>query len=70
RERLPVRALLRLVPAARRDGTYALAVPAPGPYVLAARAPGHGPLASPATHTGDGDRVDVDLALPPETVTA
>ncbi|MGC5231440.1 MFS transporter [Streptomyces albogriseolus] len=52
------------------DGTYALAVPAPGPYVLAARAPGHGPLASAATHTGDGDRVDVDLALPPETVTA
>ncbi|MCA2203152.1 MFS transporter [Streptomyces sp. SMS_SU21] len=52
------------------DGTYALAVPAQGPYVLAARAPGHGPLASPATHTGTGDCVAVDLSLPPETVTA
>ncbi|WP_395759340.1 MFS transporter [Streptomyces althioticus] len=52
------------------DGTYALAVPARGPYVLAARAPGHGPLASPATHTGTGDCVAVDLSLPPETVTA
>ncbi|MEU5462451.1 MFS transporter, partial [Streptomyces althioticus] len=47
------------------DGTYALAVPAQGPYVLAARAPGHGPLASPATHTGTGDCVAVDLSLPP-----
>ncbi|MFE7938718.1 MFS transporter [Streptomyces griseoincarnatus] len=52
------------------DGTYALPVPAQGPYVLAARAPGHGPLASPATHTGTGDCVAVDLSLPPETVTA
>ncbi|MGW5901472.1 MFS transporter [Streptomyces althioticus] len=52
------------------DGTYALAVPAQGPYVLAARAPGHGPLAFPATHTGTGDCVAVDLSLPPETVTA
>ncbi|MEV5361329.1 MFS transporter [Streptomyces cellulosae] len=52
------------------DGTYSLAVPAQGPYVLAARAPGHGPLASPATHTGAGDCVAVDLSLPPETVTA
>ncbi|AXI86473.1 MFS transporter [Streptomyces griseoincarnatus] len=52
------------------DGTYALAVPAQGPYVLAARAPGHGPLASPAAHTGTGGCVAVDLSLPPETVTA
>ncbi|WP_439812334.1 MFS transporter [Streptomyces sp. P9-2] len=52
------------------DGTYAVTVPAQGPYVLAARAPGHGPLAAPATHTGAGDCVAVDLSLPPETVTA
>ncbi|MFC8947239.1 MFS transporter [Streptomyces rochei] len=51
------------------DGGYALAVPAAGPYVLAARAPGHGPLAHAATHTGDRP-VDLDLALPGETVPA
>ncbi|MFE9764727.1 MFS transporter [Streptomyces sp. NPDC005808] len=52
------------------DGSYALAVPAEGPYVLAARATGHGPLASSATHAGDDRTVDVDLALPGETVRA
>ncbi|MEU4007692.1 MFS transporter [Streptomyces pseudogriseolus] len=52
------------------DGSYSVAVPAQGPYVLAARAPGHGPLAAPATHTGEGHCVDVDLSLPPETVKA
>ncbi|MET8243220.1 MFS transporter [Streptomyces sp. NPDC005202] len=52
------------------DGSYALAVPAEGPYVLAARAAGHGPLASAATHAGDDRPVDVDLALPGDTVTA
>ncbi|MDX2812770.1 MFS transporter [Streptomyces sp. PA03-5A] len=52
------------------DGSYALAVPAGGPYVLAARAAGHGPLASAATHAGDERLVDLDLALPGETVTA
>ncbi|MEV5544922.1 MFS transporter [Streptomyces sp. NPDC052309] len=52
------------------DGSYALAVPAEGAYVLAARAPGHGPLAHAATHAGDDRPVDVDLALPGETVSA
>ncbi|MHA5053025.1 MFS transporter [Streptomyces sp. SD15] len=52
------------------DGSYALAVPAEGAYVLAAKATGHGPLASSATHTGDDRPVDVDLALPSETVRA
>jgi MFS family permease len=52
------------------DGSYALAVPAEGPYVLAARAAGHGPLAHAATHPGEERPVDVDLALPGETVPA
>ncbi|MFJ8002923.1 MFS transporter [Streptomyces fagopyri] len=52
------------------DGSYALAVPAEGAYVLAARAAGHGPLASSATHSGDDRPVDLDLALPGETVPA
>ncbi|MER7680602.1 MULTISPECIES: MFS transporter [unclassified Streptomyces] len=52
------------------DGSYALAVPAQGAYVLAARAAGHGPLASSATHSGDDRPVDLDLALPAETVPA
>ncbi|MFB7495370.1 MFS transporter [Streptomyces sp. NPDC056161] len=52
------------------DGSYALAVPAEGPYVLAARAAGHGPHASSATHTGEDRPVDLDLALPGETVPA
>lgn len=52
------------------DGSYALAVPAQGAYVLAARAFGHGPLASSATHSGDDRPVDLDLALPGETVPA
>ncbi|MFE1023519.1 MFS transporter [Streptomyces sp. NPDC058818] len=52
------------------DGSYALAVPAEGPYVLAARAAGHGPLAHSATHTGADHPVDLDLALPGETVSA
>ncbi|MFE6171779.1 MFS transporter [Streptomyces sp. NPDC056464] len=52
------------------DGSYALAVPTQGAYVLAARADGHAPLASSATHAGDDSAVDVDLALPGETVTA
>ncbi|MFG2473523.1 MFS transporter [Streptomyces fagopyri] len=52
------------------DGSYALAVPAQGAYVLAARAAGHGPLASSATHSGDDRAVDLDLALPGETVPA
>ncbi|MBL1081009.1 MFS transporter [Streptomyces actinomycinicus] len=52
------------------DGSYVLAVPAEGAYVLAARAAGHGPLASSATHSGAEGAVDVDLALPGETVTA
>ncbi|MGW4300975.1 MFS transporter [Streptomyces sp. NPDC004646] len=52
------------------DGGYALAVPAGGAYVLAARAAGHGPLASSATHTGDERAVELDLALPGETVSA
>ncbi|MEW2291399.1 MFS transporter [Streptomyces sp. NPDC006743] len=52
------------------DGRYTLAVPAQGPYVLAARAAGHGPHASAATHAGDDRPVDLDLALPAETVTA
>ncbi|MET9874736.1 MFS transporter [Actinacidiphila glaucinigra] len=52
------------------DGSYALAVPAAGPYVLAALATGHGPLASAATHAGDERLVDLDLALPGETVPA
>ncbi|MGW3731395.1 MFS transporter, partial [Streptomyces sp. NPDC000851] len=51
------------------DGSYALAVPAEGPYVLAATAAGHGPLASAATHSGDDRPVELDLALPGETVT-
>ncbi|MEV5958586.1 MFS transporter [Streptomyces sp. NPDC051987] len=52
------------------DGTYALAVPAEGAYVLAAKATGHGPLASSATHSGDARAIDLDLALPGESVTA
>ncbi|MGQ4386867.1 MFS transporter [Streptomyces sp. SAS_270] len=52
------------------DGSYALAVPAQGAYVLAAKAAGHGPLASSASHTGDDRPVDLDLALPSETVSA
>jgi Na+/melibiose symporter-like transporter len=52
------------------DGSYVLAVPAEGAYVLAARAPGHGPLASSATHSGDDRPVELDLALPSETVPA
>ncbi|MFD8421567.1 MFS transporter [Streptomyces sp. NPDC059668] len=52
------------------DGSYVLAVPAQGAYVLAARAAGHGPLASSATHSGDDRPVDLDLALPAETVPA
>ncbi|MFE9673047.1 MFS transporter [Streptomyces sp. NPDC006259] len=52
------------------DGSYAVTVPARGAYVLAAKATGHGPLASAATHTGDERPVDLDLALPGETVTA
>ncbi|MEU1196756.1 MFS transporter [Streptomyces sp. NPDC005813] len=52
------------------DGHYALAVPAEGAYVLAARAAGHGPLASSATHAGDARPVEVDLALPGESVPA
>lgn len=52
------------------DGTYALPVPDQGAYVLAARADGHAPLASSATHAGDDSPVDLDLALPGETVKA
>ncbi|MFE0434475.1 MFS transporter [Streptomyces nigra] len=52
------------------DGSYALTVPVQGAYVLAARADGHAPLASAATHPGEDGAVDVDLALPGETVTA
>ncbi|MEV7991005.1 MFS transporter [Streptomyces sp. NPDC086077] len=52
------------------DGSYALTVPAGGSYVLAAQAAGHGPLASAATHCGDADPIDLDLALPGRTVTA
>ncbi|MCF4138090.1 MFS transporter [Streptomyces sp. Tue 6430] len=52
------------------DGSYVVAVPARGAYVLAARATGHGPLASAATHAGDERPVDLDLALPGDTVTA
>ncbi|MEV8085970.1 MFS transporter [Streptomyces nigra] len=52
------------------DGSYALTVPTRGAYVLAARADGHAPLASAATHPGEDGAVDVDLALPGETVTA
>lgn len=52
------------------DGTYVLTVPSQGAYVLAARATGHGPLASSATHAGDDRAIDLDLALPGETVTA
>ncbi|WP_338485384.1 MFS transporter [Streptomyces sp. SCSIO 75703] len=52
------------------DGRYALAVPGGGPYVLAARAAGHGPLAHAATHTGGEGTVELDLALPGETVPA
>jgi MFS family permease len=52
------------------DGRYVLAVPSGGAYVLAARAAGHGPLASSATHPGQEAAVDVDLALPGETVSA
>jgi hypothetical protein len=55
---------------ADEDGVYALSVPGEGAYVLAARAVGHAPLASSATHTGDERAVDLDLALPGETVTA
>ncbi|MER5858617.1 MFS transporter [Streptomyces sp. NPDC059688] len=50
------------------DGFYSLAVPAEGAYVLAARAAGHGPLASSASHSGAEHAVDLDLALPGETV--
>ncbi|MER5913812.1 MFS transporter [Streptomyces sp. NPDC001982] len=52
------------------DGSYTLTVPAEGAYVLAARATGHGPHASSATHAGDDRAVDLDLALPGETVSA
>ncbi|MFF4485448.1 MFS transporter [Streptomyces sp. NPDC001544] len=52
------------------DGSYALAVPAQGAYVLAAKAAGHGPHASSATHAGDERPVELDLALPGETVPA
>lgn len=52
------------------DGSYALTVPAEGPYVLAAMATGYAPLASSATHSGDDRPVDLDLALPGETVSA
>ncbi|WP_055489783.1 MFS transporter [Streptomyces sp. TP-A0356] len=52
------------------DGSYTLAVPAEGPYVVAARAAGHAPLASSASHSGDDRPVDLDLALPGETVPA
>ncbi|MBQ0830126.1 MFS transporter [Streptomyces tagetis] len=52
------------------EGRYVLAVPGGGPYVLAARAAGHGPLAHAATHTGGGGPVELDLALPGETVPA
>jgi MFS family permease len=52
------------------DGSYALTVPAQGAYVLAARADGHAPLASSVTHSGDDSAIDLDLALPGETVTA
>ncbi|MGW2699226.1 MFS transporter [Streptomyces sp. NPDC001340] len=52
------------------DGSYALAVPSQGAYVLAARASGHGPLASSATHHGEERAVELDLALPGETVSA
>ncbi|WP_409472437.1 MFS transporter [Streptomyces sp. HC307] len=51
------------------DGSYALAVPSEGAYVLAAQATGHAPLASAATHAGDERAVELDLALPGETVT-
>jgi MFS family permease len=54
----------------QEDGSYALAVPAQGAYVLAAKATGHGPLASSASHAGDESPVDLDLALPSETVSA
>lgn len=52
------------------DGGYALAVPGEGPYVLAAKAAGHAPLTSSAIHPGDDAAVDLDLALPGETVSA
>ncbi|MFI5682289.1 MFS transporter [Streptomyces sp. NPDC051636] len=52
------------------DGSYRLAVPARGAYVLAAKASGHGPHASSATHAGDERPVELDLALPGETVSA
>ncbi|MFJ3301998.1 MFS transporter [Streptomyces sp. NPDC086549] len=50
------------------DGSYTLAVPAQGAYVLAAKAAGHGPHAASATHAGDDRPVDLDLALPGQTV--
>ncbi|MEW2508697.1 MFS transporter [Streptomyces sp. NPDC046870] len=52
------------------DGSYVLAVPGEGAYVLAARALGHGPLASSVTHSGAERAVDLDLALPGESVSA
>ncbi|MFJ3230090.1 MFS transporter [Streptomyces sp. NPDC086787] len=52
------------------DGSYTLAVPTEGAYVLAAKATGHGPHASSATHAGDVTAIELDLALPGETVTA
>ncbi|MFJ4947598.1 MFS transporter [Streptomyces sp. NPDC088760] len=52
------------------DGSYVLAVPGEGTYVLAARASGHGPLASSVTHSGAERAVDLDLALPGESVSA
>ncbi|MFJ4520065.1 MFS transporter [Streptomyces sp. NPDC088810] len=52
------------------DGSYVLAVPGEGAYVLAARASGHGPLASSVTHSGAERAVDLDLALPGESVSA
>ncbi|MFF4013927.1 MFS transporter [Streptomyces sp. NPDC001843] len=52
------------------DGSYTLTVPAQGAYVLAAKAAGHGPHALSATHAGDERPVELDLALPGETVPA
>ncbi|MGW2031839.1 MULTISPECIES: MFS transporter [Streptomyces] len=52
------------------DGSYVLPVPGEGAYVLAARALGHGPLASSVTHSGAERAVDLDLALPGESVSA
>jgi MFS family permease len=52
------------------EGGYVLVVPSQGTYVLAARAGGHGPYASSATHSGDDAHVELDLALPGESVSA